>query len=310
MLPFRFRASRARGVGGADMDRTNGFAEATARSADGTNVSYRSIGTGPSLVVVPGMNRRALHYDRLARELSGSFTVHAVDRRGRGGSGPPRAGHSMRHEVEDVLAVMDDTHSSLLFGHSYGGAVALHVALARPPERLVLYEPAVFVGGNIATWQPEMLRAIAKGDLVTAEAILWHGGRFNVLCRLPLAVVKMFTRLYLAGSEGKENAALIKTFEPEGRVLMEIDASGERYARVAVPTLLLGGTGSSEFLLDALRRLVASLPDARVVVSPGLEHCAPDRYALGFNSQRKVARQIRAFLLPQRDTVALQPRHS
>ena len=53
-------------------------------STDGTAVSFSTVGGGPGLVVLPGNNRRAHHYAAFASELFASYTIHVIDRRGRG----------------------------------------------------------------------------------------------------------------------------------------------------------------------------------------------------------------------------------
>jgi pimeloyl-ACP methyl ester carboxylesterase len=57
-------------------------------SADGAAIAYRSLGFGEGIVVVGGALSSGEDYLPLARELSESFAVHVVDRRGRGASGP------------------------------------------------------------------------------------------------------------------------------------------------------------------------------------------------------------------------------
>lgn len=51
-------------------------------------ISYRTTGTGPGLVIVPGALALATDFDRLAAALAARFTVHTIERRGRGASGP------------------------------------------------------------------------------------------------------------------------------------------------------------------------------------------------------------------------------
>jgi pimeloyl-ACP methyl ester carboxylesterase len=71
------------------------------------------------------------------------YTVCAVDRRGRGGSGDSRD-FVMEREFEDVAAVVDSFREPvILLGHSYGGLCALEAALlSRNVRALVIYEPA------------------------------------------------------------------------------------------------------------------------------------------------------------------------
>lgn len=56
-------------------------------SKDGTTIVYTQTGTGPGLVIVPGNNRMAHNYEKIAELLGVDFTVYVVERRGRGGSG-------------------------------------------------------------------------------------------------------------------------------------------------------------------------------------------------------------------------------
>ncbi|MFD0520365.1 hypothetical protein [Paractinoplanes durhamensis] len=53
-----------------------------------SSVDVTTVGQGPGLIVVPGTTRRARHYAALADALSDSYTVHVVERRGRGAARP------------------------------------------------------------------------------------------------------------------------------------------------------------------------------------------------------------------------------
>lgn len=57
-------------------------------SADGTAIAYRTLGKGPAVLIVPGALAVAADFDAFARELAERFTVHTIERRGRGESGP------------------------------------------------------------------------------------------------------------------------------------------------------------------------------------------------------------------------------
>jgi hypothetical protein len=86
------------------------------RSKDGTTISYLSIGGGPSVLVLPGVLSMAADYAAFARALSEHFTVHTIERRGRGESGPQRDDYSIVKECEDVLALQAETGASFLVG--------------------------------------------------------------------------------------------------------------------------------------------------------------------------------------------------
>ena len=53
-------------------------------SRDGTKISYLTLGNGPSVIVIPGMLSMAADYAAFARALAEHFTVHTIERRGRG----------------------------------------------------------------------------------------------------------------------------------------------------------------------------------------------------------------------------------
>jgi pimeloyl-ACP methyl ester carboxylesterase len=81
----------------------------TVLSEDGTTIAYLSQGVGPAVIVVPGVLSMAADYGRFARALAERFTVHTIERRGRGGSGPQGDDYSIVKECEDVLALQRET---------------------------------------------------------------------------------------------------------------------------------------------------------------------------------------------------------
>lgn len=94
--------SARRGTGG-DGD---GSGPALARSLDGTEIAYWTGGTGPPLVVVHGTPADHTRWRPLLPHLEPHATVHAMDRRGRCGSGDgPR--YALAREFEDVAAAVD-----------------------------------------------------------------------------------------------------------------------------------------------------------------------------------------------------------
>jgi pimeloyl-ACP methyl ester carboxylesterase len=96
-----------------------------------------------------GVLSSAGSYRPLAERLAGTFEVHVVDRRGRPGSGPQRPGHSIEDECDDLFAVIGATGASMVFGHSFGGLVALETARRRPGlESVFVYEPGVPLRGQ------------------------------------------------------------------------------------------------------------------------------------------------------------------
>lgn len=120
------------------------------QSPDGVPIACEVCGQGPALVLVHGADSGRWSFDLLRPLLETSFTVMAIDRRGRGDSGDGEPPYSIEREFADVAAVVSEAgEGALLCGHSYGGLVAAGAAALLPGlEKLVLYEPPM--GGVLA----------------------------------------------------------------------------------------------------------------------------------------------------------------
>jgi len=116
-------------------------------SRDGTLIAVYCSGTGSPLVLVHGATADHTAFRVVGPLLATTFTVHAIDRRGRGWSGDT-APYSIEREFEDVAAVADAIASESgagvdVVGHSYGGRCALGASLRTGAvRRVVSYEGA------------------------------------------------------------------------------------------------------------------------------------------------------------------------
>ena len=85
----------------------------TVSSANGTPIAFERTGSGPSLVIVHGNTARTItRWELIRPRLEDHFTVHAIDRRGRGDSGDAQK-YSLEREFEDVAAVVTSTDRTL-----------------------------------------------------------------------------------------------------------------------------------------------------------------------------------------------------
>jgi pimeloyl-ACP methyl ester carboxylesterase len=121
----------------------------TIASKDGTPIACRRTGEGPPLVLVHGTAADHSRWSPVLPALQERFTVYAIDRRGRGGSGDSDR-YTMEREAEDIASMIDSIGNSVsLLGHSYGALLALEAALlARNVRKLVLYDPGIEVAGR------------------------------------------------------------------------------------------------------------------------------------------------------------------
>jgi pimeloyl-ACP methyl ester carboxylesterase len=114
----------------------------TVVSRDGTEIAAWRSGSGPPLVLVHGGTTDHTNWDGVVSELGRHFTVYAMDRRGRGGSGDAPT-YAVEREFEDVATIVDRLGGPVhLMGHSYGALCALEATrLTSNIAKLVLYEP-------------------------------------------------------------------------------------------------------------------------------------------------------------------------
>ena len=265
-------------------------------SADGTKIGYRQIGKGAGLVVMHGGLRASQHYERLARALADQFTVYIPDRRGRGLSGPAGENYSYVTEVEDLDAILQKTGARMVFGHSGGGLFALEAALKLSIDKMVLYEPAVSINGSLPLgWLSELDEAINRKDYAEAMVKVIQGLPLNWMSKMPHWALYPLFSLMLRGKQGAEIAELLSTGSREGREALRLDSTYQRYRVIKTETLLLGGAKSPAFLLNILSVLTETLPHAKMMVLPNVDHTAPDE-----DAPETVAAVLKPFLLPNR----------
>lgn len=80
-------------------------------------------GSGPPLLLLPGIGNTAHAYDDFAPALTDRYHVYAMTRRGFGESSHPPRGYDMDRLVHDIRAVMDSLKLTRvdLVGHSFAG---------------------------------------------------------------------------------------------------------------------------------------------------------------------------------------------
>jgi len=112
------------------------------RLRDGAGLHYETHGSGPPLLLVPGLGGVATFWQRHVPALARDFTVVLHDHRGCGRSGPSDVAYSVGQMADDVLQLMDalGIARAHLVGHSTGGAIGQTIALDAPEriDRLVL----------------------------------------------------------------------------------------------------------------------------------------------------------------------------
>ncbi len=191
----------------------------------------------------------------------------------------------------DDVAVIDQLLHQLvprvgpvhLVGHSYGGLIALRVAVLAP-ERMrsvVVYDPVAF-GVLSATTDADALAELSAvgfgwgASTVEHEAWLasfvdYWGGAGAWLRLSP----KMRAEMLRVGWVAHE----------EARSLMADHTPAEAYAVISAPTLLVGGELSPLAARRVISRLAQTLPAAHVEVIAGAGHMGPLSHLDAFHQQ-------------------------
>ena len=147
-------------------------------SSDGTRIACDRHGNGPALLLLQGFEATHHTWQELGyiEPLSQEFTVITMDRRGIGESDMPAepAAYSAERVLGDVEAVLQacEVEHYAVWGHSFGGSVALQLATRSPRvERAII--AGSFFGcvysqeriDGIVNWLESYLEARAKGTL-------------------------------------------------------------------------------------------------------------------------------------------------
>ena len=122
-----------------------------------------------------------------------------MERRGRGLSGPQGDGYSMIKECEDVAAVQEATGATHVFGHSYGGLIALEAArTSNGFLKVAVYEPGVSVDGSIALgWMAAYKANLAEAKPLDALAIFSIISGPERARKMPVWLMKVLLPLFI-----------------------------------------------------------------------------------------------------------------
>jgi pimeloyl-ACP methyl ester carboxylesterase len=235
-------------------------------SADGTRIGFRRLGQGPAVVFVHGSVSTHTDWMPAARILAERFTCFVMDRRGRRGSGSGHGTYTIEKEYGDVRAVLDVAGpEAMLAGHSYGAACAMGTALLRPVPKLVLYEPPLSVGGEVAGAEllADYVAAIAAGENERAMEI-----GLTEFTRLRPHVLEA-----IRNSKGWPRLCHLAPTWTRELMAMNDATSVEPYRGLTCPVLLLVGSISPDHpYKDSARALMALLPDVRMELLMGQDH--------------------------------------
>lgn len=229
--------------------------------------------TMQSVLLVHSGGFTSRQWRKLGEALAPEYRVLAPDLLGYGASGPWPNGEPFHigQDLEYLQSLLDvPVH---LVGHSYGGFLALQLALARPElvRSIAVYDPVAFgilggfdndESGLLRRWEPDA----GGADEAWLQAFIdwWNGS--GAWARLPAETRAAF------------RAVGWKVFQ---EVLgLAADRTGRAaYATITAPTLILGGATSPLQERRVVEALGAAIPAARLQLIEGAGHMGPITHA-------------------------------
>lgn len=189
---------------------------------------------------------------------------------------------SLDDEAENVLKQVAQTTGKTngplhLVGHSYGGAVALQLAL-RYPDRvasLTLYEPAQFMllfADGLKSAAAQEIRGVALrivektrtpwGRHRAASIFIDYWNGIGAWRSIPFKRRRRFARL-------------VPKVAAEFGAIASSGITASDFAALGIPVRLISGSGTRLTAREVTRKLAAVLPDAEHIEVPGMTHMAP-----------------------------------
>jgi pimeloyl-ACP methyl ester carboxylesterase len=238
----------------------------TVTSPDDTKINYQSSGDGPPMVLIGGATDDLRMWDGVTPVLADRAAVHAVDRRGRGGSGD-RPGSAVADEIADVRTVIDAVGGGAwLVGHSSGALLALRAAARSDTapgsiRGVIAYEPP-----------PPPPRGSAIADRVATLAAA--GDRDGALAAFMTDCVGIPAPAVArrrGTSEWQAALGLAHTLAYDAALAAEGVPDAER---LTMPVCLLLGGASPAPMSGNVHQIAARIPSATVRVLDGQRHDA------------------------------------
>src|SRR3954471_3926323 len=244
----------------------------------GHRAIYRTVGSGPPVVLIHGMVNSSRHWEEVALRLADRYQVIAPDLIGHGDSARPRGDYSLgahAASIRDLLAAIGVDRATIV-GHSLGGGVAMQFFYQFPQrvERLGLVS-----SGGLGHEVSPLLRTVA---LPGVSAVLGVAAHRRVLDALDRAAPRLGSR----GVYVRAVARALRPLEQPGAreafvqtLRAVIDVRGQRvsatdrlYLLSQMPTLIVWGERDNTIPLAHGRAAHEAVPDSRFVTLPRAAH--------------------------------------
>ncbi|NNE23645.1 MAG: alpha/beta hydrolase [Rhizobiales bacterium] len=247
---------------------------------NGSRLNFGATGTGSTVVALHSSASSGVQWKSLGEHLENRHCVFTPDLPGYGGSDAWPGGHSgsLASEADFIFGMIEAWEEPVhLVGHSYGGAVALKIALGHPEwvRSLTLIEPTVF----------HLLRDGHAADQRLHATIEALSGVVNAAAALgnPAAGMQHFIDFWNGDGAWLDTHPRLRAYlvSQIGQVINNFAAANsedwllEECARLNCPTMALLGLDSPMPAQRTTEMLAEAIPGARLHMIPGAGHMLP-----------------------------------
>lgn len=251
-------------------------------SVHGHEVSYRSGGEGPVVLLVHGMAGSSTSWLPIMEDLGRHVTFLAPDLPGHGRSEKPRGDYSLGAQagfLRDFLGALGHERATVV-GTSLGGGIAMQFAYQHPErcERLVL----VCAGGLGDEVMP-LLRVLAVPGAEYVMPVAFHpfvrstvetvAGWFGKVGLRPAPATEEMWRSYTSLADPDTRSAFVQTLravvDHKGQ---RVSAMDKLYLAEDVPTLIIWGADDPVIPVAHAHEAAAAMPGAALEIMDGCGH--------------------------------------
>ena len=242
-----------------------------ATAPDGIRLAVSVHGSGPPLLMIPGLGSARRIYDPLVPLLAPDLRLIVYDQRGIGDSDPGDGSYTMAQLAADAAAVLDAAGAPVaaVWGASMGGMVAQHVALDHGGRVSRLILACTGPGGSHAV----------RADREATRALLGKGARTPGEAYRMACTVMYTDRFQREHPEFIDEQVRQRDTHPvRGRAFSaQYDAvrghdTWERLGGLTIPTLVVHGAQDRVMPLGNGEVLAERIPGARLEVLPDAGH--------------------------------------
>jgi CubicO group peptidase (beta-lactamase class C family) len=252
---------------------------------NGARLYYEMAGEGEPIVMIHGLGWDNRDWDYQFAEFARQYQVVRYDMRGFGKSDRPT--DQPYSHADDLKALLESLgiESAHVFGHSFGGEIALNFAAAYPEatRSLVLIEPDIQGAQGLPALTPE-----EEASFAAAFAALEEGDRTGA----GLAIVDLHPLVAIAKDVPGARELVLEAFTDydwwqflnKDPVVQPTAATAERIGEITAPTFLAVGDKTTEFQAIEVDRLATQMPDATKVLYENSDHFPHLLYPEKFNA--------------------------